>query len=446
MDVLFIIPPYAIGADGQAVIPSKAMLPNGALIMAQRISDGGRASVCVVDLVFTPDWQAELTDKLGRPDVVLLSCHTLRNVTTCRQVLNLVRQHCQPHVVLGGNACADLSIADFEELGLVVDAVCRGYAHDLVEDILAREQGDLYISIVKPDMPPPEPDILGQSAHEAYLRASSGRYPMYGHGFGCRWTCSYCSSRNNSGWMPRIWSMITQEVLRAKMLGYRHIWCVDNLVLVEPEVTRQFDQLITAVGMTWSGMDRVEQVLKYRDTLPRLQSLTNLAMGVESVDTSTLRVLGRGVGRQYLENARRAFAAAREAGIFTTAFVMLDLPTDSETSFWNLYRFLQEIRPDTVSWSFYNPPPREGDPNTAGFYRWPLGFSTVPPERVVQQAMVLTGVWWMGFTLCEERPFFANQSSFGVRFVEGSIYQNLTESSPIGDLWEIWKHGEEDRR
>jgi hypothetical protein len=77
-----------------------------------------------------------------------------------------------------------------------------------------------------------------------------------------------------------------------------------------------------------------------------------------------------------------------------------------------------------------------------GFYRWPLGYSQVVPERVVQQAMIFSGTWWDGLVLDEPDMFFEDDEVFGVNFLETQLFQGKTARSPIGDLWEAWRTDE----
>ena len=164
-------------------------------------------------------------------------------------------------------------------------------------------------------------------------------------------------------------------------------------------------------------------------------------MGVETVSEPLLKVLNRGVKKGYCQILAEAFRRINKSGrMKTNAFVILDLPGSTEEDFWQLYELLEMVNPGTVSWSFYNPPVQTADkPEAMGFYRWPLGYSRVSPQRVVQEAMLLSGTWWDKFTLNKSRPFFEDNDVFGANFLEARIIQETTARSPIGDIWETWQ-------
>lgn len=449
MNVQIIIPPYVV-RDGKAVVPTKAMLPVGPLVMATLLKARG-CRVTVTDLAFHEDWQKHLS--LVQPDVVLLSCHTVRNIVSCTAILTSLRSQWadkQPYVVLGGNCCTELGIADFTALGLYVDAVVRGFGHtsDVLEAILAKTPGDIRTSDSLGELAVPEVTLLPARIQRQYFKHSAGRYPMYGHGLGCRYykACGagYCAATLGQSWVPRSFNDIEQEVQQAKVLGYGEIWCVDNLLFVDPDQTLRFDRLVARYGMKWSGMARPEMVARQPlSYFQKFRALAEVAMGVEAAEVSSLKVLNRGATSHYAEDCLAAFGLINNAKIETNAFVMLDFPTYTEREFWKLFRFLINLETDMVSWSFYNPSVKEVangtyQPNQYGFYHEPFGVSSVPQNRVIQHAMALSGVWWRQWHLNESEPFFEDETDVGVNFLEGQLLQKKTARDPRGDLWEVW--------
>lgn len=450
MRFLVINPPYVIGEEGKAVRPNKAMLPVGPLSIGQALRERGH-EIRFLDLVFEENWQgvlAEATEWL--PDQVLISCHTVRNIDAVRAVLAVIRSRLGDiHVTLGGNVCTDLGREEFNKLGVAVAAVVRGYGHGLIPRIIARETGDLFPNDIPSELPIPDLSLLPAAIHEKYREHSRGKYPIIGPGgFGCRWNCGYCSAKMKSGFVERQLANIVAEARQTKEYGYTHLWCVDNVVLTDPDVALEFAREVAALGFEWSAMTRAETVTdlalleKIRD-----HGLVELAMGVETLSAKTLNFYRRGAKSNYSDHLRRAFELVNKTGITSNAFVMLDGPAETEADFWNLYNFLAEVKPGTISWSFYNPPPQLGltnghRPADYGFYRWPFGCSEVLPELVAQQAMVLAGRWWCGWHLEEAKPFFDDGERFGVRFKETLLFQDCRARSAIGDLWEVWEEEE----
>jgi len=448
MKILLVIPPYVLGEDSRAVLPNKAMLPVGPLMVAGLLCDRGH-EVEVLDLVFEEEWWQKLPK--DAPDILLLSCHTLRNIPCCVRVLDRLtaKWKKQPHTVLGGNVCLKVGADEFRRFwNLPADAVVRGFDHgsDILDAIEKKRTGDIHPSaeiLAAEDMPLPAPDLLPRHVRYHYRMASQETYPIYGFSCGgCHWyrECgeTYCEADMDSNWIPRP-RVPSAELELAERYGYHKIWCVDNLISVDQKATVQFDRAVAKLGMTWSGMTRVELVCKLpTGFIERLAALIDVAMGVEAVSDDLLQTINRSTTRHKILTA---FRRVRETGKSATAFVILDLPGSTDQDFWRLYEFLEDLnainndfsrRNFSVSFSFYNPPVahlfKEGNeklsqPEDLGFYRWPLGCSEDPLQRVVQQAMILYGRWWEqpGWTPNYRDPFLETGEEFGVNFLEGRI-------------------------
>lgn len=442
MKILIVIPPYVIGEDDRAVLPSKAMLPVGPLMIATQLQQF--ADVHVVDLVRYKNWKRQLVGQ-PKPDILLVSCHTVRNIVPVHAVLDFLKQQWgglrSVHVVLGGNACLDLGNVEFARLGIFVDAVIRGYGHDTTGLIMSRLYGDFKSDQPTPHLPQPAVELLDQKTQRFYQKASDGKYPLVAHGLGCTFRCGYCSSHMNTKWLSRTVDDAIAEARLARSYGYNRLWDISNLLFVDPEANIAFDKAAFELGMAWSGMTRAELVLSRQKCFPALRCLEEVAMGVESGDSELLSNMGRSAS--VAPSDAFAIFAQRLPATKRTAFAVLDWPDSTEAEFWKLVKVLGECAISSVSWSFYNPPAKVGlfeqgrQPEEFGFYRWPLRFSDVSPERIVQQAMWLVAKYWNGWSL-HEKPFFANGSTFGVRCEEGTIFQERSARSLRGDIQERW--------
>jgi hypothetical protein len=456
MNVQVVIPPYCIGEDELAILPNKAMLPNGPLMVASLLRGKG-CRLQATDLVFRRNWKDYLPST--QPETVLLSCHTVRNIPACIAVLDEMRRgwtHNKTNVVLGGNVCLDFGVEQFSKMGLEADAVIRGWGHspDVVENIMSGYKGDIWPKEYSA-LPLPDTDLIPANIHQSYWSGSEFRYSMYGFVTGCRWyrSCgvTYCKADMDSPLRERPMDDSVRELDLAKALGYREIWCVDNLLFTNPELAIRFDREVAERGMVWAGMTRPELVCKLStDFFSQFKALREVAMGVETASELLLQVLQRGAKANYQQTIAEAFAKVHSGKIATNAFVMLDLPGSTESDFWQLYELLKSICPKTISWSFYNPQSQtvlggQHQPEQMGFYRWPLGYSQVMLQRTVQQAMILSGTWWDGLVLDERDTFFEDDEVFGVNFLETQLFQGKTARSPIGDLWEAWRTDERRR-
>lgn len=452
MRFLMINPPYVIGEDGMAVLPNKAMLPVGLLSLAAAFLNRAH-NVEVFDCapLIGMKWREELLAILEvEYDHILLCCHTARNITTCLEIANMIRGHYpHAHISIGGNVCTDLGTKAFRSLGLNIEAAIRGYGHALnvVEAMEQKTTGDIFPDTIPDVLPLPALELLDAQTHAWYREKSENRYPIIGPGgYGCLWKCNYCSAMMNCKHIPRQLINILNEVELAEQLGYKNFWCVDNLVDTYLNILTEFDHEMCRMRNCWAGMTRSEMVTRHSALWQRLNACNEIALGVESSSLEQLGSYNRGTAENCFHRTIDAFQILNSTNeINSTAFVMLDGPKETEQSFWQLYSFLKSIKPTSVSWSFYNPPATIGlvnverSPNEYGFYRWPLGCSTVPRERVVQQAMILSGTWWCGWQLDEDNSFFEDEYEFGVRFKGHLLLQQRTARSPIGDLWEVWE-------
>jgi radical SAM superfamily enzyme YgiQ (UPF0313 family) len=423
--------------SGRVIPPAAAMLPVGPLAIATSLAERGH-EVQFFDYAFAGSLPAEIDGTSY--DAVLLAIHTLRNVPTARELLARVRG--APYVVVGGNVCSELGIEDLCQVDVRVDAVVRGYGHGHLDQIERKTQGDIKVGLAPSRMAAPDLTLLDEATRATYLQQSSARYPIIGPGgFGCAWSCNYCTAKMLSKRVERALAEIEREVELARSFGYREVWCVDNLALVDPDLALEFDQIVYNAGLTWLGMTRAETVVAARSHLSRFRSLSDIALGVEA-PARQLVTLNRGARTDNDRLLGDAFRLLHDAGISSTAFVMLDLPASCDRDYWDLVDLLARVRPGNVSWSFFNPPAVQAinsgfDLSLTGFYRWPLGFAAIPDHRVVQYAMVITGTWWMNWA---PQAFIEDENEFGVSFDEGEIVQRVSARSPVGDLWTVWEY------
>jgi len=436
VNYLLINPPYVM--CGESVIsPEAAMLPAGPLAIAASLRERGH-QVEFKDYVFSQALPPAID--ATKYDGVLLAVHTLRNIPTAKRLLARVQG--ASYVVAGGNLCSEIGITDFRSLGLQVDAVVRGYGHGVLRELELKITGDIRAGRVDSRMPPANPDLLDDATRLSYWSRSSARYPIIGPGgFGCAWSCNYCTAKMLSKRIERSLADIEREVKIARTHGYREIWCVDNLAFADRGLACEFDSIIEKEGLKWLGMTRAETVWATRNHLGHFRALTDIALGVEA-PARQLRELNRKARHNNEELLRQAFSLLHQAGISSTAFVMLDIPGSQDDDYWALIELLSRIRPGNVSWSFYNPPASQAiglgiDLAQTGFYRWPLGFSVIPDTRVVQYAMIITGTWWMNWA---PENFFRESNEFGVEFDQGEIAQDTNARSVVGDLWSIWDY------
>ncbi|MCL5666392.1 MAG: hypothetical protein M1383_01315 [Patescibacteria group bacterium] len=452
MNILLIIPPYVLGEGNKAVLPHKAMLPVGALTFAARLQQHKQV-VSTLDLVFQEDWQRFLP--ASKPDILAISCHTRRNIPVVRELLRVLASQWSslPYTVLGGNVCAQLSIDYFSCWGVHADAVVQGFAHgfDVVDAVLSKTQGNIRpdYRFLNEDYPTPALDQIDRQTHRRYASASAGWYPIYTAALGCPYYCGYCESRMFQGLKARDYPSVIDEITRVKQLeGYEGFWAVDNLSLLDSARSYRLDQFLFHSGKIWRGMSRPEAVAKCSiKDLKQLKTLKEVAIGIETFNKGALEVFNRGAESHYLKDVEIAVTLLNRAGIVSTGFWILGSPGESEKEFCQSVQRLRAFGLKQLSWAFYNPVsaggPADFAPQRFGFYDWPFEFgaATLNPVRIVQHAMVLSGIWWDGWTWNESEPYFETETEFGVNFLEGRLAQEKSARDAAGDIWYAWKKG-----
>jgi radical SAM superfamily enzyme YgiQ (UPF0313 family) len=243
--------------DTDSVVPpAAAMLPVGPLAIATSLIERGH-EVDFCDYVFADSLPATIDAE--HYDAVLVAIHTLRNIPTARNLLSRLRG--ASYIVAGGNVCSEPGSDELGQVGIRVDAVMRGYGHGHLEQIELGRRGDIKTGVALTRMPAPDLTLLDETTRTTYWQRSSARYPIVGPGgFGCAWSCSYCTAKMLSKRVERSLADIEREVELAQSFGYREIWCIDNLALIDRELALEFDSIIFNRGLKWLGMTRAETV------------------------------------------------------------------------------------------------------------------------------------------------------------------------------------------
>ena len=91
--------------------------------------------------------------------------------------------------------------------------------------------------------------------------------------------------------------------------------------------------------------------------------------GLESGSPRILKSIGKGTS---VPTIRRAFKAAREAGIMRRSYVLLGTPLETFETIKETEALIDEVRPDTVSFSVLAPYPGTGyyDESKHGLLEW----------------------------------------------------------------------------
>ena len=324
-----------------------------------------------------------------RPEVAGISANTIQVKSAWRDAA-IVRQESQALVVLGGPHPTMLAAESLEQT--VVDVVVRGEGEDTwhelcdavegrgdtewvgalsgVAGISYRDASGVHHS---PNRPPrKDVDGLPFPAYR-YLKidrytnlqptVDAPRVPSYPilTSRGCPYQCSYCSQIG-----PRLWrsrspeSVVSEWRWLVRELGAREIGVLDDSFNIDRARVMRICDLLIAEGLNdvpWIMINGMRANLVDFELLTRMRraGCIRTAFGVES---GNQRILDDVIGKHLtLDQVRRAFAAARQAGMETIGFFIIGLPGETEATMEETIRFACELDPLVANFSMATPYP-----------------------------------------------------------------------------------------
>jgi anaerobic magnesium-protoporphyrin IX monomethyl ester cyclase len=338
------------------------------------------AACWIVSAIGDPQWQSEIidadwqtdTDVLRQaakfsPDVVGFSCYTAGYPRALRLAAEIKRLDRNVFCIFGG---WHPSLVPDEVLREPrVDAVAVGQGETIINHFL-RDTESFRGHIIRADSYPPverqqpfrkaeKPFAIFQVPGAPPLEEQRSASLVLSSG-GCTFRCSYCCTPSIYGkGLPRRLDLIISEI---KNLVEDHNI---NFIMIRDEnppiyklFLHQFCDAIISAGLNhlvrfYSFGDTR---LMTRDLLQKMASAgwIGLDYGVESFDPNQLRLLRRSPDLIQIKNV---FRWTQEAGIFTTANVILWQPGDNVDCFERTEEALHWLQPDQVYPLFFAPFP-----------------------------------------------------------------------------------------
>jgi anaerobic magnesium-protoporphyrin IX monomethyl ester cyclase len=334
----------------------------------------------VAAAIAEPGWEAEIVDAdqetdealLDRlaawsPSVIGFSCYTAGFRRAVRLSLSAKRRSPDVFCIFGGWHPSLVPEATLLEPG--VDAVGVGQGERFINAFL-RDPDSFRGRIIRAESYPaverPTPlRVRGQEFARFHFPGSQPEEDQRAatvalSGGGCIFRCSYCSTPTIYGkGSPRRLEAVIAEI---KELVEQHDV---NFVFFRdenPPIYREFlEEFCDAMVRT--GLNRLVRLYSFGDTRLMSRSLlgkmaragwVGLDYGVESFDKVQLRNLRRSTR---MEQTKDVFRWTREAGIFTTANVILWQPGDTIDCFRRTANGLRWLTPDEVIPLFFTPFP-----------------------------------------------------------------------------------------
>jgi len=196
----------------------------------------------------------------------------------------------------------------------------------------------------------PARDLLPNHAYR-YLMATRPGFATVISSRGCPFRCSFCDkSVSGSRWRARSAVDVVNEMAHLVQNGIGFInFYDDNFTLRRERVVEICDEILRrGLDVHWKCEGRVDGVDADLLRLMRRAGCRVVAYGVESGNRDTLALLRKDVE---VEQAVRAFAETREAGLRSLAYLILGAPGEGEAEVRRSIRFVREIGADYVQFS-----------------------------------------------------------------------------------------------
>ncbi len=296
-----------------------------------------------------------------RPDVLGLSA-----MTPVADVAYRAARLGRPHagrVVLGGphaTAVREQALADCPEL----DHLVIGEGEETIAPYLDWREGPPPPGVMArgqpfeerrttwavEDIPWPARDLLPQQSYR-YLMASRPGFATMITSRGCPFRCSFCDkSVSGSRWRARSATDVVDELawLAGQGVGFVNFYD-DNFTLHRRRVREICEEILRrGLDIEWKCEGRVDGVDAELLLLMRRAGCRVVAYGVESGNPETLALLRKDVS---VDQAASAFAATRQAGLRSLAYIILGAPGEGSEEVRNTLRFVDEIGADYVQFS-----------------------------------------------------------------------------------------------
>ncbi len=173
---------------------------------------------------------------------------------------------------------------------------------------------------------------------------------------GCPYPCTFCNT-DLFGRSIRLRSAgnvldeIEDIVGRYKVREIN--FCDETLTINRDRIAAICEGILSRnINIGWKCSTRVDRVDKELLSLMKKSGCFFVGFGVESGVQGTLDRLRKGIT---LDQTREAFKAARETGITTMAYFMMNVPGDSKDDIEESIRFSREIRADFLNFELIKP-------------------------------------------------------------------------------------------
>jgi radical SAM superfamily enzyme YgiQ (UPF0313 family) len=168
---------------------------------------------------------------------------------------------------------------------------------------------------------------------------------------GCPYKCVFCDRPHlGKKFRARSAKNVVDEMEECASLGIKEVVFYDDTFSVKKERVREIAELLIErnLNMAWDIRARVSDLEKSDYALCKKAGMSRVHFGVESGDPEILQALKKGIS---VEQAKKAFKSAREAGLETLAYFMVGLPGETRNSLDRTLGLAIELSPDYTHFS-----------------------------------------------------------------------------------------------
>lgn len=373
MKLVLVHPPEPMKSIATEVVQHPINLAQLAAFVRERLG----VETAIWDYGVEPYSPAGLRDRLRRfaPDAVGFSVMTPLAKTAARQAAIVKETNPDILTIVGGphvSAIPERTLAEFPsfDLGVIGEGeqtlaeICarrqRGERlPDRVPGTVYRDGGALRIAAERPlianldDLPYPTRDLLDFSRYQGSSSPGlSSRLRNITELFtsrGCPVHCFFCGSHVTHRTKVRFRSArhVLGEVRECvEKYGIDHFTVDDDTFTFGRERLIEICRGLRELGVSWDCDSRVSNVDEELLRLMAQSGCVKIAFGVESGSPRMLEAIRKKITIAQVE---QAFAAARRAGILTSAFIMIGAhPTETPAEVEATFRLMLRIRPDFV--------------------------------------------------------------------------------------------------
>jgi len=334
------------------------------------------------------DWKGlEKHIESFQPDVVAPNALATCNAYTVVRTLELAKK-VNPNIltVAGGQhftATAQESLEAYPEIDVVVRGEGEQTFVELVQalggksslsrinGISFRHRGKILQNPKRPlienldGLPFPGYRFVEDVVHKYHFKMMAGSkagYALIEGSRGCPYRCTFCSQWKH--W-DGIWRAKSPKRIADEMefcyqnYGIRFIWLTDDNFGLGKRANDLCNEIIQrgiSDDIMWFMQVRCDDIIKYRDILPKMRKAGNrwMLVGVESHSSATLDAFNKGIRP---EDAKTAMKLLKKNDIFAQATLIIGERKETAESISELREFVNDTDPDLAIFMILTPFP-----------------------------------------------------------------------------------------